>query len=158
MKWLKVSKSQKHFFFNLHCPWSQGRILSTFSLIFWVWSFQKNAFKIYWPLTKSEKSKEKLLKLVTRNGSPAEGHPPVANSLWLLNARKNHCSVRAKVSYISGIMWFCISTKKYFNLVFYSSYFLKKILKSHRLLENVGIHLNTSFDQIKWFLIFVIQL
>ena len=119
--------------------------------------FKKNVFEIYWPLTKSEKSKEKLLKLVTRNGSPAEGHLPVANSLWLLSARKNHCSVKAKVSYIFWIMWFCIFTKKYFDLVFYSSYFLKKILKSHRLLENVGIHLNTSFDQIKWFLIFVIQ-
>ena len=63
---LKVSKSQKHFFFKFHCPknerntWqnsalaSYGRILSNISF-FGQWSFKKNDFEIYSPLGRHQK-------------------------------------------------------------------------------------------------------
>ena len=77
---LKVSKSQKQFFLNLHCPKNE-RILdkilpfearSEFCLIFCSffrqWSFKKKSFEIYWPLGRHQKKVSMLTPEVHKIG------------------------------------------------------------------------------------------
>ena len=45
---IKVSKSQRHFFFKLHCP--KNEFCQIFYSFSGQWSLKKNAFEIYWPL------------------------------------------------------------------------------------------------------------
>ena len=57
MQILKVSNFQKHFFLKLHCPKilpyeARAEFCQIFCSFFGQWSFKKNAFEIYWPLSK----------------------------------------------------------------------------------------------------------